>query len=386
MYKRGFVFAAACLGMLLFGIVMISLGTINTFLTSKFHLDQLTVGSLAALLPIGILLGSLLFGPIVDRYSYKNLLIVCSLLIFIAFEGIAFASSFFILQLSFFLIGFGGGIINGGTNALVADISSESKGSNLSLLGVFYGIGALGMPAVTALLSKYFPYETIIKGTGLIVLIPVVYFFLIKFPLPKQPQGFPIKKAFELIKESSLLLLGFILFFESGLEGSVNNWSTTYFDKAIDLTPNNALITLTVLAISLTVTRFILGGVLKKIPSFIVLYMCMIFAFTGSFILLIGTDFVSAIFAMIFLGIGFAAAFPVILGYIGEIYKNLSGTAFSIALVIALLGNTLLNYTIGAVSQSYGIQKFPVILIISLLLMFLLLSISLKRISTKVKI
>lgn len=386
MYKRSLVFTAACLGMLLFGIVMISLGTINTFLTSKFNLDQLTVGSLAALLPIGILVGSIFFGPIVDRYSYKSLLIICSLLIFIAFEGIAFASSFFILQLSFFLIGFGGGIINGGTNSLVADISSEGKGANLSLLGVFYGIGALGMPAVTAVLSKYYSYEAIIKGIGLIVLIPVIYFFIIKFPLPKQSQGFPIKKAFELIKESSLILLGFILFFESGLEGSVNNWSTTYFDKAMNLTTNSALFTLTVLAISLTITRLILGGLLKKIPSFFVLYSCIISGLIGSLILMFGTNFISAVIAMIFLGIGFAAAFTVILGYIGEIYKNLSGTAFSIALVIALVGNTLLNYTIGVVSQSYGIQKFPVILFISLLIMTFLLSITLKKISTKIKI
>ncbi len=386
MFKRKLVFTAACLGMLLFGIVMISLGTINTFLTAKFDLNQLTVGTLAALLPFGILAGSLVFGPIVDRYSYKNLLIVCSILIFAALEGIAFASSFFILQLSFFLIGFGGGIINGLTNALVADISSEVKGANLSLLGVFYGIGALGMPAATAMLSKFYSYEAIIKGIGLIILVPVIFFFIIKFPVPKQPQGFPIKKAFALIKEDALLLLGFVLFFESGLEGSVNNWTTTYLSKAINISTENALFTLTVLAISLTVTRLILGGLLKKIPSYIVLYSCLIFAAVGSLILIFGSNITSAVFAMIFLGIGFAAAFPVILGYIGDIYKNLSGTAFSIALVIALIGNTLINYTIGVVSQSYGIQKFPIVIIISLFIMALLLSIALKRISAKTKI
>lgn len=166
----------------------------------------------------------------------------------------------------------------------------------------------------------------------------------------------------------------------------MNNWSTTYFDKAMNLTTNSALFTLTVLAISLTITRLILGGLLKKIPSFFVLYSCIISGLIGSLILMFGTNFISAVIAMIFLGIGFAAAFPVILGYIGEIYKNLSGTAFSIALVIALVGNTLLNYTIGVVSQSYGIQKFPVILFISLLIMTFLLSITLKKISTKIKI
>lgn len=386
MYNKKSVFIAACLGMLLFGIVMISLGTINTFLTAKFHLNEMTVGSLAALLPIGILAGSLVFGPIVDRYSYKNLLIICSLLVFIALEGIALASSFLILQFAFFIIGFGGGIINGGTNALVADISSEGKGANLSLLGVFYGVGALGMPAVTGLLSKYYSYEAIITGISFIIFIPVIYFIFIKFPVPKQPQGLPIKKALGLIKEGSLILLGFILFFESGLEGSVNNWTTTYLIKGNGISSENALFTLTVLAISLTVTRLILGGLLKKIPSYIVLYSCIIIAMAGSIILLTGNTITTSIISMIFLGIGFAAAFPVILGYIGDIYKNLSGTAFSIALVIALLGNTLINYSIGIISQNYGIQKFPVVLIISLIIMTVLLSISLKTISNKTKI
>ena len=386
MYKKGFVFAAACLGMLLFGIVMISLGTINTFLTAKFHLNEMTTGSLAALLPIGILAGSLIFGPIVDRYSYKNLLIVCSFLIFAALEGIAFANSFFILQISFFIIGFGGGIINGGTNALVADISTEGKGANLSLLGVFYGIGARGMPAVTGLLSKHYSYETIITGIGLIILLPIIYFIFVKFPVPKQPQGLPIKKGLALIKDSSLILLGFILFFESGLEGSVNNWTTTYLNKANGISTENALFTLTVLAVSLTITRLILGGLLKKIPSYIVLYSCLAMAMIGSIILMAGSSITASVISMIFLGIGFAAAFPVILGYIGEIYTNISGTAFSIALVIALLGNTLINYSIGAISEMYGIQKFPIVLIISLIIMALLLSISLKSISNKAKI
>ena len=76
MYNKKIVFWAACLGMLLFGMVLLSLGTINTFLTQKYALDEITVGSLAALLPLGILVGSIIFGPIVDRYGYKFLIVI----------------------------------------------------------------------------------------------------------------------------------------------------------------------------------------------------------------------------------------------------------------------------------------------------------------------
>jgi MFS transporter, FHS family, glucose/mannose:H+ symporter len=67
-------------------------------------------------------------------------------------EILAFAEAFPLIQAAFFLIGFGGGVINGGTNALVADISTGEKGAKLSLLGVFYGAGALGFPLITRLI------------------------------------------------------------------------------------------------------------------------------------------------------------------------------------------------------------------------------------------
>ncbi|MGE5402810.1 MAG: MFS transporter [Ignavibacteriales bacterium] len=386
MYKRNLVFAAACLGMLLFGMVFLSLGTVFTFITSKYGVSELTAASLASLLPIGILAGSVVFGPVVDRFGYKILLIVCSIFILIAFEGIAFAGSFTILQFSFFLIGFGGGAINGGTNALVADISTEEKGANLSLLGVFFGIGALGMPVVLGSLTKAYSYESIIAGIGLTIVLPVIYFIAVKFPSPKVAQGFPIKQSFTLIKESALILMGFVLFFESGVEGIVGNWTTKYLNQGVGLSVENALYALSAQVVALTITRLVLGFLLKKLPSYIVLYICIAIGTIGSIFLMTATTMTMAVVGLALLGVGFSATFPVVLGYVGNIYSALSGTAFSIAIVIALIGNTLLNYLVGVISNSYGITNFPVVLLISFILMAIVFSIVLRKISHKTKI
>jgi hypothetical protein len=69
---------------------------------------------------------------------------------------------------------------------------------------------------------------------------------------------------------------------------------------------------------------------------------------------------------------GLASGFPVILGYVGERYAELSGIAFSFALVIALLGNTLLNLLVGVISRTWGIQHVTTILIGAAALMFIL--------------
>jgi MFS family permease len=380
MYNKKLVFSAACLGMLLFGIVLISLGSILPSVTAKFSLDEISVGTLASILPFGILAGSLVFGPIADRYGYKNLLIICSVLVLLGLEGIAFAASVFMLQISMLLIGFGGGVINGGTNALVADISTDEKGASLSYLGVFFGIGALGMPAVLGLLSKSFPETNIIAGIGLFVLIPVIFFISINFPVPKQSQGFPIKEGINLIKESLLLIFGFVLFFESGMEGIVNNWTTTYLIRELKINPENALFALSYFVAGMTVTRLLLGSILKKMPPYVVMFLCLTVAFIGTLIMIYSSSYTAAVIALILLGIGFAAGFPLTLGYVGEIYSALSGTAFSIVLVIALIGNMLLNYLVGLISHSYGIKQFTTLLIICIVLMSIILSLAVIRV------
>jgi len=378
------IFISACIGQLLFGMVMLSLGTVNTFITTHLNLDENTIGTIAGMLPLGILIGSLLFGPILDRYGYKILFIISSVALLITFQGIARANTAATVKIAFFLIGLSGGILNGSTNALVSDISKD-KGAKLSLLGVFYGIGALGMPALMGLLNKIFNYQKILSGFGLFMILPAVYFMVIKYPEPKQKQKFPVKKGLKLLVNINLLLMGMFLFFESGVEGIANNWSTTYLTRDVMLTQNRALFTLSIMIFSLSVTRLILGTVLKNIKTYLVLTVSLIIAFVGGVVMLLSASFIASLIGMILLGIGTAAGFPVILGYVGTIFPKLSGTAFSVAFFIALVGNMLINKLVGVIAGAYGIKYFIVILLASIVCMFFLLGIIIRRIKGQIE-
>lgn len=379
-YHKNLVFTAACIGMCFFGVSMITLGSVLPSLFTKLGLSGLQTTSLVTFLPLGMLIGSLIFGPIVDRFGHKALLVPSCIIVLSGLEGLIFFESIPLLQLSIVGIGLGGGILNGETNALVSDISGESeKGSRLSFLGMFYGLGALGIPSLLGVLSEHYSFETILQGIGIIMLAGILFCIPVRFPAPKQAQGFPVKEGLGLLKESSLLLLSSILFFQSGIEGVCNNWSTSYFGQATDIPANQALIALTCMVVGLTAARMLQIVIFKKIKPATVLPYSLILTAIGFGLLTASPGFIRAATGMVLVGMGLSSTYPVILSILGTRYPALSGTAFSIALAIALVGQAAMNGLMGMVSvYAGGIVFYPYMMIGSLIIMLILFKRSLK--------
>ena len=368
-YNKLLVYAAACIGMAFFGIAFIVMGTVLPTLTDKYALDSVQASSLIAFLPAGVLLGSLFFGPVVDRFGYKILLVISTILALWGLEGLSFFNELSVLSFCIFLIGLGGGMLNGATNALVSDISDDKeRSSRLSILGVFYGIGALGMPLLLGILSKQYSYQIILQFTGLFMLMCVIYFLVIRFPESKIKQGFPINKALKLVKEPVLLLMSFFLFFQSGMEGLFNNWTTSYLEKTTAIDKGDVILSLTFFVLGMTVARLLLSFLLHKIKNSIVLFGGMILTTIGIVFLYYASNFNPIAIGLFLAGFGLAAGFPVVLGVIGTLYKETTGTVIGIALFIALSGNTLLNYAMGYVAKMFEISFFPVFIFILLIL------------------
>lgn len=388
-FKPRQVFALACTGMLLFGMVILALGSILPILVNNFDLSETEAGLLTAVLPAGVLLGSMVFGPIVDRYSYRYFLVACCLIVFMGVESLAYAQHFSILILAFFLIGSGGGALNGSINALVADISigdSNKKSANLSFLGVFYGLGALGMPAIMGLLSSRYSYQEIFASLGAMALLLIPPFLMIKFPQPKQTQGVSLKEALRLLKEIPLILLGLFLFFEGGMEGAIGNWATIFLEKVVELSPAKALFGLSIFMLCLTLARLLLVVLLKRVRPYQVMVISMVLIGLGIFILMSYNNQNLPLVGLGFVGAGVAGCFPVLLGYLGTMYASLSGTAFSIAFAFALTGNILVNYLVGAFSLNFGLKTFPFILLTCYFFMIILIFFSLQKIKQRTEI
>ena len=375
-YSTTAVFAAACIGMCFFGISMLVLGSVMPTLNEHFGLSNDQQTSLVTLLPIGILCGSVVFGPIVDRFGHKIMLVGNCAIVLAALLGVAYTQSLAVLQLSVFCIGFGGGVLNGETNGLVTDIyEGKTRNSRLSLLGVFYGLGALGIPMAMASLQKEYSYTVLLTAVGVILAVGVVYCMSVRFPAPKQPQGFPLKDAARVITSPALLLLSFILFFQSGTEGVTNNWTATLLTPRFAGDPAVAQIGLIAMLIGLTAARLLQTVIFNRVSAGRVLVVSLIVCMAG-FIILFATRQEWLVYtAMALIGAGLASTFPVILGVVGEKFAALSGTAFSVALFIALLGQTALNFTVGEMADHGMVNDFPILLTAGLAIMLVLFAV-----------
>lgn len=337
-------FAAACMGIAFFGITMVALGSLLPALSDKLSLADGQKALLATCLTGGIFLGSVTFGPVCDRYGHKGIFLAACTLVLAGMCAIALAQSFNLLMPSYLCIGTGGGILNGQTNTLVSDLYSDERqrGSKLSLLGAFYGVGGIVVTALIAIVGNG-QFQPIVLGIAAVLLVGIVMSAGITFPAPKQTQSFPVRQAVKLLTQPALLIMSLVLMFESSVESITNNLSTTYFSNL-----KGAVLLLTFNMIGLTVARFVMTWLSTRMSQQRMLYCFLVLLLAGFGLLSQAHNMTLALTAMTLVGMGMAATYPVVLGLLGGRYAALSGTAFGIAITIALAGSTILNALVGS--------------------------------------
>jgi FHS family glucose/mannose:H+ symporter-like MFS transporter len=373
------LFVCASLCLVTFGIVLTTLGAVLPSVMERFAIDKTSAGALLLLMTFSVLAGAMVFGPVVDRYGYQAILVAATGLVIAGLEGVAFAPSMGWLRLAVFLTGFGGGIINGGANTLVSDISGDARGPRLNLLGVFFGVGAMGVPFGLALLTDRLSHAVLIASVGALVLVPLAVIATTRFPPPKQAQGFPLADAGRLLRDPLMLLMGVMLFLESGMEITVGGWTSTFVTEELVASERTALILLSLYWAGMMIARLAIGTVLGGASAFRILSFSLLIALAGAAMLL-GTDTIGiAAVGVFLLGVGFAAMFPTVLGFIGTRYVALAGTAFSAAFVMALSGGMLLPYSAGVLGDRFGMRGALLIVPAALAILAVLLGILSRR-------
>src|SRR5258708_1802118 len=354
---------------------MATLGASLPAVMSRFGIDKARAGSLLSLLNFGVLAGSLVFGPIVDRRGHKSLLVFALATIIIGLEATAFAPSVELLSAAVLLIGFSGGLLNGAVNGLVADVSAEQRAATLTFVGAFFGVGAAGVPLALSAFSGAWSNATILAAIAPVIALPLVLTALETFPPSKQPHGFPVADARRLLRDPTLLLMGVVLFLQSGLETTVGGWVTTFVAEVLHVGASRGALYLSAFWFGLLVARLTLGIVLRHTSAMRVLFVSISVSLASALLLVSSQSATTAAVGAFALGCGFAAMFPVVFGFVGDRYAELSGTALSLVMSMGLLGGMSLPYIAGVIGGARGMRAALLVVPLGLLFQGLLLPI-----------
>jgi MFS transporter, FHS family, glucose/mannose:H+ symporter len=381
-YNKKIAFAAACSGMLVFGMTIVTLGSLAKELQEKYSLSNYDSGTLFSILPFGLIIGSVFSGPVADRYGYRNLIALAAIGIFIGFEGIAYSNNLAVLRAFILLFGISAGVINGATNSIVVDLSDEHKGPNLSILGIFFGLGALGMPLLLGVLITRMSPLQVLAGLGWITLLAGITYKFVQFPPAKQTQG-KVKVEWNKLIKPILILISFFLFFQSSLESIITNWTTIYIGSRQLMSESWALVALSIHMLGTVLMRVITGTLMRKASQVGILWLCLSLLLLGVLLMQLGTNGYVVIAGLFLSGAGVSGGFPVMLGFVGQHFPSISATAISFVFVVALIGNMLINYLTGVLIQQYGVEYLPIICYFAIAVMVLFFYFIVKQLNQK---
>ena len=374
MKSRTITFISVFAGILLFGVSMVMIGSVLPLLKIRLGLSDIVAGGLFSILPLGLLIGSVYFGPVSDKYGYRWVLATASLFLAIGFIGIGHSWSLWLLRVCILFFGIGGGVINGATSALISDLSSDDKKiANLNLLGVFFGLGAFCMPLVLSTLNQS-DYVTVINIVAILCILVAALFLFISYPIAVEKEKISFKLIPLFFKNKVFLIICFFLFFQSAFEAIMNNWSVSYFMQHLQVDQKQALVALSFLVLGMTLMRILTGGVFRNISTKNLLRIAFVLLSVGAVCLFVQlpSSYYLNTFGLFLIGAGLSPGFPVMLGLTGNMYKEISGTAFSFVMLIALTGNIVINYITGVMVQYFGVRAFIYVILAEIIIMFTL--------------
>lgn len=325
------------------------LGTILPNLSDRFHLSPSQNGTIASAQALGLILASLGVGPLLDNEGNKIGIVLGLLLISVALFALPRSSGFRSIVLLIFLLGIGGGVLVTGANALVSDVSETHRATALNLVNLFFGLGGLATPFISAnLFGRNWVRlcYTIASLTVVTLAIQVVT----EMPGPTGAGRFVLADAAPVLGRPLLLMIGLFLFLYITCEVGIWNWLPRHL-IAQGIPESRALNILSLgFALGLLIGRAGVLPILSHVPNITVTLTGSIAMAITTFLMLRTSRTGMALVLVFLAGISMAPVFPTTLGIVGDAFPRMTSTAIGFVITCGWLGLAVSSRIIGAIA------------------------------------
>lgn len=340
---------AAILGIFVYGMIAAMLGTILPDLSERFQLTPSQNGTIAFAQALGLMIASLGVGPLLDTQGDKVGIILGLVFIAAALFGLPRSRGFGSIVLLLFVLGVGGGIVVTGANALVSGVSEAHRASALNLVNLFFGLGGLATPFISANLFHR-NWVRLCYSVAILTLITIGVQAAVQMPAPAAGSGFVLTQAGPILGRPLLFLLGAFLFLYISCEVGVWNWLARHL-IAQGIPESRALNILSLgFALGLLVGRVAVSPILISVPAIEVTLAASIAMSITTFLMLRTNKPMTAAVLVFIAGLAMAPVFPTTLAITGTAFPKMTGTALGIVITCGWAGLAVSSRIIGAIA------------------------------------
>ncbi len=340
---------AAILAIFVYGMIAAMLGTILPDLSERFNLTPTQNGTIAFTQALGLMIASLAVGPLLDTQGDKVGILLGLAFIAVALFSLPRSKGYGSIMLLMFLLGIGGGIVVTGANALTSGVSEAHRATALNLVNLFFGLGGLATPFISANLFHRNWVRLCYTVAGLTI-ATAVYQVVVKMPAPAGGGGFVLTQAGPILGKPILFMLGAMLFLYVSCEVGVWNWLARHL-IAQGIPEQRALNILSLgFALGLLVGRVAVSPILISVSPVTVLMASSIAMAITTFLMLQTNKPGLAALLVFIAGLAMAPVFPTTLAITGTVFPQMTGTAMGFVITCGWAGLAVSSRIIGAIA------------------------------------
>ena len=349
------IMLAGMLMMSLLGLATTYYGPTLIYLAEESRQSLATVGSVLALHGLGFFFSTFTANRLARRFEMRRGTILgCGMVAagVLGYMLLPFPANI----LSAFLVGFGAGTLEVLLNRLVELFAGDEPGAALTRLHSTWGLGAVAIPLIVALVVQL-GFNWRWAGVLLLIYLLMCVVLVWRWPEFKVDHGPDVK--WRTVPWRSILIFVAMFFVYTGVETAVGGWATTFFAKLGEGVLAGALAT-SFFFLMLTIGRLAFGS---RVDRFGFARTVRLSNLLGAGALLL-TFFPSlALIGFGLAGLACSVVFPTMLAWAAREHPDLRAQMTSISIASAGLSSLFVPSIIGVTVVSIGAWSLTPILV-----------------------
>lgn len=356
---------AGFLGVFVWGSIAGLLGAVLPALRDRSGMSLSESGTMFVALSIGLVIGSVLAGPALDRLGMKVVLCTAVGLVVVGLLSFEVIRIFPWLLVPVVLMGAGGSAVVTAGHALIAELNPTHRAASLNLLDCFFGVGAFVTPFVLVPLQEKGGVTPVLMALAALAAAVLTYIATVRFPPPRAATTHTLAGAARIVRSAAFLAPALLIFLYVGTEQAIWDWQVSYFGDHQGLSNVEAARALAIFPVAIMIGRLINARLLMRVSQHAVLLASTTGA-TACFAVILATRSGGLATAALFVaGLFMAAIFPTTLGLLSGRFTGASGSALGLAITCGWLGAVVISPSLGFVAQHWNFETAYAVVVAS---------------------